>query len=106
MLALAKASGRLAKTDRIDAAVLAHFGQAMQPSAKPLSSEAQEALPDLVNRRQQVVEMLNSEQRRLHSVRNRTDFIVSAIERLKRISTPTLSGSNNGLKGWMQKLTN
>lgn len=68
----AKASGRLAKTDRIDASVLAHFGQAMEPLPKPLSSEAQTALSDLVNRRQQVVEMLNNEQRRLHSVRNRT----------------------------------
>jgi len=68
----AKASGRLAKTDRIDADGLAHFAQAMSPLPKPLTSEAQEALSDLVNRRQQVVEILNSEQRRLHSVRNRS----------------------------------
>lgn len=68
----AKASGHLAKTDRIDAQVLAHFAQAMQPLPKPLASESQEALSDLVNRRGQVVEMLNSEQRRLHSVRNRS----------------------------------
>jgi transposase len=68
----AKASGRLAKTDRIDAEVLAHFAQAMQPLPKPLASESQTALSDLVSRRQQVVEMLNSEQRRLYSVRNRT----------------------------------
>lgn len=68
----AKASGRLAKTDRIDAAMLAHFAQAMNPLPKPLVSGQQEALSDLVNRRQQVVEMLNSEKRRLHSVRSRT----------------------------------
>lgn len=68
----AKASGRLAKTDRIDAEVLAHFAQAMQPLPKPLAAESQNALSDLVNRRHQVVEMLNSEQRRLHSVRNRS----------------------------------
>jgi transposase len=68
----AKASGQLAKTDRIDAQVLAHFAQAIQPVPKPLASEAEEALSDLVKRRQQVVEMLNSEQRRLHSVRNRS----------------------------------
>ncbi len=68
----AKASGRLAKTDRIDAGVLAHFAQAMNPVPKPLASEAQEALTDLVHRRQQLVEMLNSEQRRLQSVRNRS----------------------------------
>lgn len=66
----AKASGRLAKTDRIDAEVLAHFGQALQPVPKSLASESEEALSDLVNRRGQLVEMLNSEQKRLHSVRN------------------------------------
>jgi transposase len=68
----AKASGRLAKTDRIDAQVLAHFAEAIQPMPKPLAAEAEEALSDLVKRRQQVVEMLNSEQRRLTSVRNRS----------------------------------
>jgi transposase len=68
----AKASGRLAKTDRIDAQGLAHFAEAIQPIPKPLAAEAQEALSDLVKRRQQVVEMLNNEQRRLHSVRNRS----------------------------------
>lgn len=68
----AKASGRLAKTDRIDAAVLAHFAEAMAPVSKPVVTEQQEALSDSVHRRQQVVEMLNSEQRRLHSVRSRS----------------------------------
>ena len=57
----AKASGRLAKTDRIDAEALAHFGQALQPAPKPLASEREEALSDLVNRRGQLVEILNSE---------------------------------------------
>lgn len=67
-----KASGRLAKTDRIDAEMLAHFGEALQPLPKPLASEEQDALSDLVHRRQQVVEMLNDERRRRHSARNRT----------------------------------
>jgi transposase len=57
----AKASGRLAKTDRIDAEALAHFGQALQSAPKPLASEREEALSDLVNRRGQLVEILNSE---------------------------------------------
>lgn len=66
----AKASGRLAKTDRIDAQMLAHFAQAIEPPVKPLASERQRSLSDLINRRHQLVEMLNSERRRLHSVRN------------------------------------
>jgi transposase len=57
----AKASGRLAKTNRIDAEALAHFGQALQLAPKPLASEREEALSDLVNRRGQLVEILNSE---------------------------------------------
>lgn len=67
-----KASGRLAKTDRIDADMLAHFGEALQPLPKPLASEQQEVLTDLVHRRAQLVEMLNSERRRRHSARHRT----------------------------------
>lgn len=81
-----KASGRLAKTDRIDAEMLAHFGEAPKPLPKPLAAEAQEALSDLVHRRQQVVEMLNDERRRRHSVRNRSAQadIDSHIEWLKQ----------------------
>ena len=67
-----KACGRLAKTDRMDTQVLAHFGEALQPLPKPLVSEQQEALSALVRRRSQVVEMINDERRRLHSVRNRS----------------------------------
>lgn len=92
-----KASGRLAKTDRIDASMLAHFGEALQPLPKPLASEHQEALFDLVHRRAQVIEMLNSEQRRRHSARNRT---AQADMRL------TLTGSSSGSKPLTKRLTN
>jgi transposase len=54
------------KRARDFAEVLAHFGEALQPSPKPLASESQVALSDLVNRRSQLVEMLNSEQKRSH----------------------------------------
>ena len=60
------------KRARDFAEVLAHFGEALQPSPKPLASESQVALSDLVNRRSQLVEMLNSEQKRAHSVRSST----------------------------------
>src|SRR4051794_21224634 len=42
----AKASGRLAKTDRIDAEVLAHFAEAIRPEARPLPSAETQALDD------------------------------------------------------------
>ncbi len=65
----AKASGKLAKTDRIDAAVLAHFGQAMQPPITVLATEQERALQDAVTRRQQLVEMLSAEKNRRASLR-------------------------------------
>ena len=81
-----KVAGRLAKTDCIDAEMLAPLGEALQPLPRPLASEAQAALSDLVHRRQQVVEMLNDERRRRHSARNRTAQadIDSHIEWLKQ----------------------
>lgn len=60
----ARASGKLAKTDRIDASVLAHFAQAMQPAVTVLSSTNAQALQDAVTRRRQLVEMLSAEKNR------------------------------------------
>jgi transposase len=61
----AKATGRLAKTDTIDAAVLAHFAQALQPTPHPLPDTASQALTALVERRHQLVSRLTAEQNRL-----------------------------------------
>ena len=61
----AKATGRLAKTDAIAAAVLAHFAQALQPTAHPLPEAAAQALAALVERRRQLVTMLTAEKNRL-----------------------------------------
>ena len=62
----AKASGRLAKTDRIDAETLAMFGQAIRPQAQPLPDEATVALDAIVTRRSQLIDMRTMEQNRLH----------------------------------------
>jgi transposase len=61
----AKATGRMAKTDAIDAAVLAHFAEVLRPEPRPLLDEQTIALEALVTRRRQVVEMITSEQNRL-----------------------------------------
>jgi transposase len=63
----AKAGGRLAKNDRIDAGVLAHFGRALQPPARPLPSEQEQHLRALLERRRQLVEMITMESNRLAS---------------------------------------
>jgi transposase len=60
----AKASGRLAKTDALDALVLAHFAEALHPAPRPLPDAQGQALAALVERRRQVVGMLTAEKNR------------------------------------------
>lgn len=61
----AKASGRWAKTDQIDAQMLARFGKAIEPSQRPLPDEAAQSFSDQLARRRQLVEMLTMEKTRL-----------------------------------------
>jgi transposase len=61
----AKALGRLAKTDTLDAAVLAEFAARVQPEPRPLPDATQQHLTALVARRQQLLEMLTAERNRL-----------------------------------------
>lgn len=62
----AKATGTLAKTDRLDALVLARFAEAVKPERRPLKDFQTELLQDLLVRRRQLVEMLMMEKTRLH----------------------------------------
>jgi len=64
--AFAHAAGILAKTDRLDAQVLAHFAAAMQPTPRPRPDAATQQLSAILTRRQQVVDMLTAETNRLH----------------------------------------
>ena len=61
----AKATGRLAKTDLLDAQVLAHFAQAVRPEVRPLPDSDTQELHSLTARRTQVMEMLVAEKNRL-----------------------------------------
>jgi transposase len=61
----AKATGRLATTDALDAAALAHFAEAIRPEPRPLPDAASQALAALVERRRQVVGMLTAEKNRV-----------------------------------------
>jgi transposase len=61
----AKAQGILAKTDGIDARVLAHFAEKIRPEVRPLPDEAQRALEGLMVRRRQLVIMIAAEKNRL-----------------------------------------
>jgi len=61
----AKAIGRLAKTDTLDAQVLARFAEVVQPDPRPLPDAAQQALAARLTRRRQVLGMLVAERQRL-----------------------------------------
>jgi transposase len=65
----ARATGRLAKTDRLDAQVLAHFADAVRPTPYPLPDAQTQELTALLTRRHQVVEMLTAEKNRLRTTR-------------------------------------
>lgn len=62
--AFARALGQRAKTDPIDAAVIAHFAEATKPQVRPLPDDATRLLADLVARRRQIVEMIAAEHQR------------------------------------------
>jgi transposase len=61
----AKATGELAKTDRIDASMLAHFAEAIRPRVQELPDEQAQRLKALLTRRRQILEMLVAERNRL-----------------------------------------
>jgi transposase len=65
----AKATGRLAKTDQIDADAIAHFGEAVQPEIRPLPDAAHRELEALVTRRRQLVEMRAAETKRMQTAK-------------------------------------
>ena len=65
----ARSIGQLAKTDKLDAKVIAHFGAATHPETRKLPTDDEEKLTALITRRRQVIDMLTAEKNRLHSAR-------------------------------------
>lgn len=74
----AKALGQLAKTDRLDARVLAHFAFAIKPSLRPIKSKEEQQLDALAGRRGQLIEILTDEKNRRASAA--TDTVRDQIE--------------------------
>ena len=81
----ARAMGK-AKTDPIDAQVIAHFGQVVVPSPTPAKSEAEKKLAALVTRRQQLLGLINQENNRLQQTRDQEirTFINQSLESLQK----------------------
>jgi transposase len=88
----ARATGQLAKTDRLDAQVLARFAEAIRPPIRPVPDEQTQALAALVARRRQLIEMLTAEKNRLRltarSLQKRVQTHITWLENeLERINT-------------------
>jgi transposase len=85
----ARACGLLAKTDKLDAQVLAEFGQRVQPRRYEGKSEAERQLSALLVRRRQLEEMLKAEQNRLRtisqSLRGSVERIIACLKEEKKI---------------------
>jgi len=86
----ARALGRLEKTDKVDALMLAEFAQRIEPEVRQLPDEQTSALAALMARRRQLLEMLVAEQNRLgqapqllhHELRSHIDFLRKQLHHL------------------------
>lgn len=103
----AKATGQLAKTDAIDAQVLAHFAEVIRPEPRPLPDEQTQALAALVARRQQLIEMLTAEKNRLASartsVRKNLRAHIAWLERALRQADTDLADAIRQSPVWREK---
>lgn len=97
----AKSMGILAKTDKVDAKVLARYAATIQPEARPLPDEEARQLNTLVRRRRQLVEMIIAESNRVTTTRDKTmkQRIHAHIDWLKQ----ELAGIDKGISQMMKE---
>jgi len=91
----ARSTGRLAKTDALDAAVIAHFADAVRPEPRPLPDEQAQMLGELVVRRRQIVDMMTAERNRRTRLTNRR--MIKSVDRLLRALQKELSDLESDL---------
>jgi transposase len=94
--AFAQALGRRAKTDGIDAAVIAHFAEATRPAVRPLPDADTQRLADLVARRRQIIQMIVAERQRERRASERTK---KSIARLLKALQAELSEIDRDIDG-------
>jgi transposase len=105
--AFAKAVGQRAKTDPIDAAVIAHFGEATGVAPRPLPDEATQQLADLVARRRQIVDMIGAERQREKRanprIKKSIGRLVKALERELSSVETDIDDAVRGSPAWREK---
>lgn len=104
----ARACGLLAKTDKLDAQVLAVFGQRVQPKPYAGKSEAEKQLAALLVRRKQVEEMLKAEQNRLRtispSLRASVERIIAILKEEKKRLDEQIRQLMHEQKAWQEQM--
>jgi len=104
----AKASGRMAKTDRLDARVLVAFAQAMKLEPRELPSEELQTLQALIVRRQQLIEMLMMEKNRLRTahkeVKRSLKKVIELLEEQLRHADQDLGSALRECGVWREKV--
>jgi len=105
--AFAKAIGQRAKTDPIDAAVIAHFGEATGVVPRPLPDQATQQLADLVARRRQIIDMIGAERQREKRanprIKNSIGRLVKALERELSSVNTDIDDAVRGSPAWREK---
>lgn len=104
----AKATGLLAKTDKLDAQALVRFAQAIKPEARALTSEPIQALQALIMRRRQILEMLVMEQNRLRlahrGVRKEIEGSIRFLEKRLKGVDDDIDGQLRESGAWREKV--
>ncbi len=106
--AFAQALGKRAKTDPIDAAVIARFVEATKPQIRPLPDEDTRILADLVGRRRQIIQMIVAEKQRERQIPNRTlkksaARLIKALEKELTVLDTGIDDSVRGSPVWREK---
>ena len=105
--AFAKALGQRAKTDAIDAGVIAHFAEATNPAPRPLPDAATRLLADLVARRRQIIDMMTAERQRAARAPARLKKsiarLLKALQRELASVEDDLDDAVRGLPAWREK---
>jgi transposase len=103
----ARACGLLAKTDKLDAQVLAEFGQRVQPRRYEGKNEAEKQLSALLVRRKQVEEMLKAEQNRLRtispSLRGSVERMIAVLKEEKKRLDEKIRQAMKEQKTWQEQ---
>lgn len=104
----ARAVGKRAKTDPVDAAVIAHFAEAVKPVPRPVANEEAQLLAELVARRRQIIEMAVAERQRAkraanHQVRKSLARHIAVLEKELRAIDQDIDGLVRGSPIWRAK---